>query len=527
MPLPPVLNRDHFLSLLETKNCWDTIVIGGGATGLGIAVDSATRGYRTLLLEGSDFAKGTSSRSTKLVHGGVRYLAQGDIALVKEALLERKRLLQNAPHLVRQQAFIIPCYRYFEKFKYLVGLKIYDWLAGEASLGKTQWLSKDDVLQALPGLNTSRLFGGVQYFDGQFDDARLAINLAQTAAENGAVLLNYCRVTALQKKDGRLSGVIATDTETKKEYAISGKVVINATGVFVDQILCLDTPGKRPLIRPSQGVHLVFDRADLPLTKALMIPKTPDDRVLFALPWHQQVVVGTTDTPLHKNELEPIAQKKEVAFILSTLQQYLQQPVSVRQIRSVFAGLRPLAAAGSGKEKTKEISRHHKLLVSESGLVTITGGKWTTYRKMAEDTVDRAIQVGKLPPASCPTKHLPIHGSGNRDSLLPGTTYGTDQQAIDQLIQDQPNLVKPILPGYPYTEAEIRWFVRAEMARTVEDVLARRLRLLFLDAKAAIAAAPTVAAILRQERNLPVEWEQEQVPTFSILAQNYLPPTAL
>jgi len=516
------LNRNVFLKQLNEESDWDLIVVGGGATGLGIAVDSASRGYKTLLLEQADFAKGTSSRSTKLVHGGVRYLAQGDIRLVYDALRERGLLQKNAAHLVKRQPFIIPCYSWLEKTKYLIGLKLYDWLAGRFSFGKSRFVNRKEILRKLPGLNAKNLVGGVEYYDGQFDDARLAINLAQTAAEQGAVLLNYFKVTGLLKENSRTSGVKALDAETKKEYTLQAKVVINATGVFVDDLLQMDKPGRRPLVRPSQGVHLVVDKSFLHSSSAMMIPKTADGRVLFAVPWHNHVLLGTTDTPLDKHSLEPEALQKEIRFILDTVKQYLSRPPEEGDVLSVFAGLRPLAAPQKATSSTKEISRDHKLLVSESGLITITGGKWTTYRKMAEETVDQAIEAGALHKVSCVTKNIRIHGCSDFSSKNDLSVYGTDQNGIADLMKQSPFLAKKLAAGLPYTEAEVIWAIRTEMARNVEDVLARRLRLLFLDAKAALAAAPRVAELLATELRYTENWRRAQVEEFTKLAHQYL-----
>jgi glycerol-3-phosphate dehydrogenase len=518
----PVLNRNLFVETLEERGQWDVLVIGGGATGLGIAVDSASRGYSTLLLEQSDFAKATSSRSTKLVHGGVRYLAQGDIRLVYDALKERGLLLKNASHLVQRQSFIIPCYSFFSKVKYLAGLKMYDWLSGRFSFGKSKFLNRKEVIKRFPGINNKNLVGGVEYFDGQFDDARLAVNLAQTSAEKGGVLLNYFKVTGLLKDDKKVVGVRAVDTESQKEYAIKANVVINATGVFVDDIMQMDTPGKKPMVRPSQGVHLVVDKSFLNGLHAMMIPKTSDGRVLFAVPWHNHVLLGTTDTPLEKHSLEPVALEAEINFILNTFKQYLTCAPTRKDVLSVFAGLRPLAAPDKDTNSTKEISRDHKLIVSDSGLITITGGKWTTYRKMAEETVDKAISVGGLHETVCSTKKIRIHGSTAVPYKNHLSAFGTDQEMISLLIAASPCLAKTLVNDLPYTEAEVVWIVRNEMARTVEDVLARRLRLLFLDAKAAIFAAPRVAELMAEELGYDERWQKKQVDEFRQLANQYL-----
>lgn len=488
-------NRETFLNQLEHCKAWDVIIIGGGATGLGIAVDSATRGYRTLLLEQSDFAKGTSSRSTKLVHGGVRYLAQGNIALVYEALHERGLLLKNAPHLVKDQEFIIPVYSRFSKYKYLIGLKFYDLLAGKNDFGKSSFLKKAKVLEAIPGLKAEGLIGGIRYSDGQFDDARLALNLAQTAAENEGVILNYMKVTSLTKTGETVSGVVVEDVETGKSYHLKAKTIVNATGVFVDEILKMDVPFGHPLVRPSQGAHIVLAPSFLKGNVALMIPKTADSRVLFAVPWHGKVLVGTTDTPLSAPSLEPIALDEEVEFILATIGQYLTKTPTKHDILSVFAGLRPLAAPGKDTNGTKEISRSHKLIVSKSGLITITGGKWTTYRKMAKDVVDKAIEIAQLPKRKCITENVHIHG------------FQKDQ------VEDY----------YSLTKTEVIWMIKNEMARTIEDVLARRKRVLFLDAAAAIALAPSVAEIMASELGKDKKWIDNQLLEFNDLAEAYLP----
>ncbi|RZK43975.1 MAG: glycerol-3-phosphate dehydrogenase/oxidase [Pedobacter sp.] len=515
-------NREGFIAQIEHQRDWDVIVIGGGATGLGVAVDAATRGYRTLLLEQSDFAKGTSSRSTKLVHGGVRYLAQGDIALVYEALHERGLLLKNAPHLVKDQEFIIPIYSWFSKYKYLIGLKFYDLLAGKSGFGTSAFLKKEKVLAAIPGLSEKGLIGGVRYSDGQFDDARLALNLAQTAAEHGAVVLNYLGVTSLLKKDGYVSGVTAKDIETGESYTFNAKTVVNATGVFVDEVLKMDLPSGNPMVRPSQGAHVVLDRSFLKGDAALMIPKTADGRVLFAVPWHGRVLVGTTDTPLNEHSLEPVALEEEVDFILATAGQYLTRSPKRNDVLSVFAGLRPLAAPGKDTNSTKEISRSHKLVVGKSGLITITGGKWTTYRKMAMDVMNRAIEEGQLPLKKCRTQDIKIHGYQSEKINDHLSLYGSDAELIRKIMKDESNLSETLHPSFPFFKGEVVWMVRNEMARTVEDVLARRMRLLFLDAKGAIELAPYVAEVMCKELNNSDEWVESQLSEFYQLAKYYL-----
>jgi glycerol-3-phosphate dehydrogenase len=510
-------------AITDPEKVWDIIVVGGGATGLGTALDAASRGYKTLLLEQVDFAKGTSSRSTKLVHGGVRYLAQGNIDLVREALYERGLLLNNAAHLVKNEPFIIPNYNWWSGAFYTIGLTIYDLLAGKLSFGRSKHISKKGTVSRLPGIRQKNLHGGVVYYDGQFDDSRLAINLAQTCLEQGATVLNYFRVENLLKKDKKIAGVVAKDIETGATYRIKAKAVINATGVFVDDLIQKDQPHKKPLVKSSQGIHIVVDRSFMPGDEAVMIPKTDDGRVLFVLPWHGKLLIGTTDTPLNEHSLEPVALEEEIAFVLRTANKYLVKELSRKDVLSIFAGLRPLAAPQGGSVKTKEISRSHKLIVSPSGLVTITGGKWTTYRKMAQDTIDKAIQTAQLMAFKCITRTLSIHGNkkdvDRADHLY---VYGADRDAVLTLVKENKEWGQKLHPRLEYTGAEVIWAVRHEMARTVEDVLARRVRALFIDAQAAIKMAPKVAHLMAIEMNKDKTWEKSQVEQFSLLAEGYL-----
>ncbi|THV60981.1 glycerol-3-phosphate dehydrogenase/oxidase [Flagellimonas alvinocaridis] len=520
-----VFSREQLLRKIETEHqVWDILVIGGGATGLGVALDSSSRGLKTVLFEQSDFAKGTSSRSTKLAHGGVRYLAQGNIKLVFEALRERGIMLENAPHLVNSLSFIIPSYRWWEKYFYGIGLKIYDWMAQKFRMGNTSLLKRITVLKQMGNLNPKKLNGGVQYYDGQFDDARLAINLAQTSIEQGGNLLNYMKVNELNKDfNGKVTGVQVTDMETGKAYSVQAKVVINATGVFVDDVLKMDNPDANTLLKVSQGIHLVLPKSFLDSEHALMIPATTDGRVLFAVPWHNHLLVGTTDTPLDHHQLEPKPLKQEINFILDTLKDYLKIVPKEKDVLSVFVGLRPLVLPENKEVGTKEISRDHKLKVTASKLITITGGKWTTYRKMAEDTVDQAIEVGSLSAGPCQTQTLKIHGytTGNiADGAL--EFYGADAIGIAQLKRHHPDWNHPLHPKFPFTVAEVIWAVRHEMARTVDDILARRLRILFLNARAAIELAPKVAEIMAGEMGKDQEWINTQIKDFQNIAKNYL-----
>ncbi|WP_197739877.1 glycerol-3-phosphate dehydrogenase/oxidase [Pedobacter sp. BS3] len=516
--------RDTLLQKIsDAGGPWDILIVGGGATGLGAAVDAASRGYKTLLLEQLDFAKGTSSRSTKLVHGGVRYLAQGDIGLVREALYERGLLLKNAPHLAHDESFVIPNYEWWGGPFYTIGLTIYDLLAGRLSLGRSKLISKKETLRRIPGIKSKGLYNGVVYHDGQFDDSRLAVNLAQTCVEQGGVLLNYFRVNGLIKENGKIKGVTATDQETNKEYRIAAKVVVNATGVFVDDLLAMDAPEHKPMVRPSQGVHIVLDRSFMPGEDALMIPKTEDGRVLFAVPWHDKLVVGTTDTPLNEHSIEPVALEEEIEFIIRTASKYLERQPQRKDVLSVFAGLRPLAAPSGDSTKTKEISRSHKLIVSASGLLTMTGGKWTTYRKMSEDIVDKAIEIGGLKPVACATRNLRIHGYQEiADQSNPFFFYGSDQEALLKLIDENKEWAQKINPKAPYICAQVIWAVRNEMARTVEDFLARRIRALFLDARVAIDMAPRVAELMAAELGKDDSWQKAEVERFTKLANGYL-----
>lgn len=516
-------DRNELIRELSNTSNWDVLIIGGGATGLGIAVDAATRGYKTILVEQSDFSKGTSSRSTKLLHGGVRYLAQGNIHLVREALKERGLILQNAPHISNSESFIIPCYSWLRSIIYAIGLKLYDWLSGKKSLGKSRWISRREVSQMLPGIEKKHLKCGVLYHDGTFDDARLAINLAQTAVEHGAVALNYFKATTLVKNsEGKICGAKILDVESGYTYDVNARVVINAAGVFADEILQMDRPGAKSMIRPSQGIHIVIDKNFLQSSNALMIPKTDDGRVLFAIPWYKNVLVGTTDTPLENHALEPRALDKEINFVLQNAGRYLSKKPSAQDVLSVFAGLRPLAASEGNAQKTKEISRSHKIVISDSRLVSVIGGKWTTYRKMAEDTLDEITRNNFLPKKTCVTMHLKVHGYALSAVETSLSYYGSDEKGIRKLMDDNPEWATTLAPATGISKAQVIWAVRNEMARTVEDVLARRTRILFFDAGAAIAAAPEVAMIMRKELGKDQAWQVTEEKKFIALAKQYL-----
>lgn len=515
------MNRADFLSAATSGTSFDVVIIGGGATGLGAAVDAAARGHSVLLVEQSDFAKGTSSRSTKLVHGGVRYLKQGNVSLVLEALRERGLLVRNAPHLAHSLPFIIPNYHWWEGPFYGIGMKVYDGLAGKLGLEPSRWLTREDVIELLPNIEPEGLNGGIIYHDGQFDDSRLAINLAQTAAEKGAVLLNYVRCCGLIKEGPHVAGVLLRDEEGGREFEVRAKVVINATGVFADSVRRMDDAETKSMLSPSQGIHFVLPREFLPGDSAIMIPKTDDGRVLFAVPWHGRIVVGTTDTPVESSSLEPRALPEEIEFIFTQMNRYLTRDPGRDDVLSVFAGLRPLIKAEAGS--TAALSRDHLITISDSGLITIAGGKWTTYRKMAEDVIDHAEMIGALDHRLCATQNLPIHGhegsAGDRTHL---STYGSDASGIRALVESDASLGELLHPKLEFLKAEVVWQARHEMARTVEDVLSRRTRALLLDARTSIDAAPVVAEILARETGKDAAWAQSQVTAYQTLAKGYL-----
>lgn len=499
------MNRAEQLSrLAEPAETWDVIIIGGGASGLGTAVDAATRGYRTVLLEQADFAEGTSSKSTKLIHGGVRYLRSGDVGMVRESLRERGRLLRNAPGLVEPLAFIVPAFRWYERFFYGFGLTLYDVLAGKQGIAATGYLSAGKVGEQVPNLRQSGLFGGTLYWDGQFDDARLAVAMAVTAVANGAAVANHIKVEELVRENDRLTGVVARDTLDGKEYRIRGQVVVNATGVFTDSIRRMDDPGVSAVVRPSQGIHLVLERRFLGGDTAVMIPSTEDGRVLFAIPWKNRVILGTTDTDPVPIELHPKPLSDEIDYLIRHAGLYLREAPTHADIKAIFAGLRPLvsppkATAGS----TSQLSRSHSLFVSDSGLITITGGKWTTYRQMAEDTVDLAATTGNLPSAPCVTANL-------------------------TLSNDEPGRTGTLLdPELPYSMEDVETAVTREMAMTLDDVLSRRTRARFLDEAAAFRCAPKVAEKMAGLLGRDERWVEEQLSAFEAqLTPGYRLPTS-
>ncbi len=518
-----MIREKMILELENLTNDWDLVVIGGGATGIGTAIEALSRGLKTLLVEQYDFSKGTSSRSTKLVHGGVRYLAQGNLRLVIEALKERGRMKQNAPHLVTDQSFVIPSYTWWGVPFYSFGLWLYDLLSVRLSLGKSRPLSKSDTLEMIPTLKHENLYGGVIYHDGQFDDSRMAINMVQTFVENGGVALNYMKVSGLIKEEERICGVELVDQETGKTHSVSCKLVVNATGVFVDDIRKMDDINSRALVRFSQGVHLVINREFVPGKYAVMIPKTKDGRVLFAVPWHNKVVVGTTDVQKEAAEIEPVALEEEIDFILETAGRFLANPPGRSDVLSVFAGLRPLAAPRKEGRNTKEISRGHIIRVSDSGMITITGGKWTTYRKMAQDVIDLIARKGELKISGSRTDCCKIHGYKEKiDRESPFYFYGSDEENILGLVKENKEYGKLISKELHIIKAQVVWSVRHEMTRTVEDFLARRTRALLLNAKESLRMAPVVAEIMAAELNTDDSWIEKQLADYTLIAKNYI-----
>lgn len=506
---------------IENTN-WDVLIIGGGATGIGTAIDAASRGYKTLLVEQSDFGKGTSSKSTKLIHGGVRYLQQGNLALVTEALKERAILKKNAPHIVHDLEFIVPNYDWWEGPFYGIGLKLYDLLARKESFGDSIFLSKEETIQHLPTIEQKNLQGGVLYHDGQFDDTRLLISMMRTAENEGATLLNYTKLVEINKTKGKITGATLVDEKGQK-LRVTTKVIINATGVYADTIRKKDTDTAPTLMKGSQGIHIVLDKDFLPGNKAIMIPQTKDGRVLFAVPWHGKLLIGTTDTPLDSYPLDPIPQEQEIDFLLNHAAEYLSKDPTRSDIKSIFSGIRPLVTNGNTKN-TAEISREHRIEVSESGLVSIMGGKWTTYRKMAKDVVNTASTLVSLPRVKSKTQNLKLHGfDKNSKDYGELSIYGSDALLIEKIRKENDIHQKLLHPNYSITIGEVLFTIRYEKAKTIEDILARRTRLLFLDAQASISVALVVGNILCSELNKDDIWLQNEIQSFLETAKTYLP----
>ena len=525
------MKREAMLASLEESTTWDVVVIGGGATGLGAALEAASRGHRTALVEAADFAKGTSSRSTKLIHGGVRYLRSGQISMVRESLRERSNLLRNAPHLVQPLRFAIPCYRRGSRLYYFAGMKAYDFLAGMDGVQNSSLLSKADIAATLPTLATEKLRGGVSYTDCQFDDARLAIDLAKTIADHDGVVLNYAKVVDLATHSGKICGVTIRDEETGRDYEINTRAVVNATGVFSDGVMKLDESMKeeeRPQIIPSQGSHVVLPRKFLSADCAMMIPDTDDGRVLFAIPWQGCTLLGTTDHLVEEVSLEPRPLESEIDYLLEHADRYFTTPPQRSDVLSVFSGLRPLVGKGGKNQPTSTLSREHHIKVSPAGMITVIGGKWTTYRQMGEDVIDQAESVAGLKKRQSITGNLKLHGCKRESERIDHpnepslSVYGSDVAHIQTLIESDPSLGSTLHQHFPFVAAQVVWAVRHEMARTIEDVLSRRLRALLLDARAAIECAPSVGEIMQNELDESDPWKQTQIANFNTLATRYV-----
>jgi glycerol-3-phosphate dehydrogenase len=506
---------------LADSERFELLVVGGGATGLGVALEAARRGLSVALCESHDFASGTSSRSTKLLHGGVRYLAQGRLGLVREALAERAAVLQIAPHLAQPLSFVMPAYAWWQRPFYGSGLLLYDLLAGRARLGHTRWLDRQATLAALPGLRESGLRGGASYWDGQFDDARLALALARTAEREGARLFNHTQVLACQPRTDGLQQVELRERLTGRRLAVQAGCVVNATGVWADGLRRPNAPG--PLVRPSQGIHLVVDREFLPGPNALLQPRTRDGRVLFAVPWLGKVILGTTDTPRDDLPREPEVFAHERNFVLREASAVLARPVRAADVRSQWVGLRPLVAPPPQQaQATRTLSREHTIVQDKGGLVTVVGGKWTTYRAMAQDVLAHCMAQGLLPHRAASTRAETLVGAPAAGQAAvplhqsPGLhLYG----ALAAEVLACPGADQAL--GMGLTQAMVRHAVRHEWARTVEDVLARRWRALFLDARQAAQMAPQVAALMHEEG-----LADPRLDEFLALCAHCLPPQA-
>lgn len=518
--------RPNLLSRAQEATPWDVVVLGGGATGLGAGLEAASRGYRTLLVDRGDFASGTSSRSTKLIHGGVRYLQQGNVGLVSSALKERARLVRNAPHVVTDLPLLVPSYHWWERPYYGIGLKLYDLLAGRHNLRRSEIVSKRTATQRLSTLEDLGLRGGVIYHDGQFDDARLAWCMARTMADLGSVPLNYVEAIGLTKARRSITGVALRDSISGKEWTVQARVVINASGPFADVIRTEDDETSTPVVVVSQGAHIVVSSAYLPGKTALLVPSTDDGRVIFAIPWQGHVVIGTTDVKKDHPTSEPRATLEEVDYLIAHVQRYLTRPLSRDDVQSVWAGLRALALAGGGGA-TSKLSRDHAISVSASGLVSIVGGKWTTYRKMGVDVVNRAADVGGLSRRASRTKRMRLHGWSDRTDVEGWRRlYGSDLSEIEALEKEDASLCEILHPSLPFRRSQVVFACRAEMAVRIEDVLARRTRALFLNAKAALDASEEVARLMAEELGQDEVWQRREVAQFKTLAEGYLVPQA-
>jgi glycerol-3-phosphate dehydrogenase len=523
------MSRDRNVNLeaLRSGDRYDLLVVGGGATGSGVALDAATRGLKVALVERDDFGAGTSSRSTKLIHGGVRYLEKAvkefdrsQFNLVRDALKERAVLLQIAPHLCQPLPLVTPLYNWLQVPYYTTGLKMYDWLAGRAKLQPSRFIDAREALERFPMLKAEGLRGGVMYYDGQFDDARMNVTLALTASDQGADVANHVAVTGLVKEGGTIVGVELEDRLLGERFEVASTVVVNATGPFADGLRTMDDPRAPTMLTASSGAHIVLDAAFSPPGTGLLIPETDDGRVLFLLPWMGATLIGTTDNPAAITQ-HPKATEDDIAYILRHVERYFSIPVDRSDVRAAWSGLRPLVS-DPGAADTARLSRDHVLNVSDSGLLTIAGGKWTTYRKMALDTVDYAASLGGLDPKGpSRTERLKLVGAETFNGREAGElqerfglsadvashlarAYGDRAVSVAELAAS--GLGAPLAEGYPYLQAEAVYGAREEFAQSTVDVLARRARLGFLDREAVLAAAPVVSALLAGE----LGWSDER-----------------
>ncbi len=494
-----MLLRGEILERLKTE-CFDVIVIGGGATGAGIVLDAQLRGLKSLLIERGDFSSGTSSKSTKLVHGGVRYLEQAvktfdrsQLSLVQSALRERKNLFRIAPHLVRALPILTPCPSLLSVPYLLAGLKIYDWIAGDSGLSGSSFLSVRKTLRESELLDVSKIYGCVKYYDGQFDDARLNIELVLTACDAGAVALNYLELVELHREKGCLNGARVIDRLTGEHYELRGKVFVNATGPYVDAIRILDDPGTSPVVRCSSGTHIVVKREQGERSPGILIPHTPDKRVIFILPWYGHLVIGTTDEPSFAH-FSPTPTSGDVKYLLGQANRYLRVPLSESDVQAAWCGLRPLVDRGADISSTARLSRDHFLMTSPTGLITITGGKWTTYRLMAEEVVDRVIDMGRFSEVGpCLTMQYGIRGAHGGLTVMPSqleSQFGITASQANHLVSTYGNKsvavlegrsIEPLVDGWPYLEAEVEYCMREELVQLPDDFVSRRIRIGFCD----------------------------------------------
>lgn len=453
-------SREQHLKALEEDKVWDVVIVGGGATGAGICVDAAARGFSTLLVDAQDFSAGTSSRSTKLIHGGVRYMKNiRDWKLVREAMIERKLLLANAPHIVHPKAFILPCYKEFEREYFMAGLSLYSLMASGYRIGKTEFLSAAEVIRRLPGVRPQGLKGGVQFWDAQFDDSRLNIALLKTAEKRGASLLNYTPVEGFERSEaGDITTVCVRERFTGRQFRVRTRMVFNAAGVWVDEIRRMVSPEARPLVRASRGSHIMVSLERFDSESGMFIPKTPDGRVLFCIPWHGVLEIGTTDVEEKDITFSPHPSEEEIEFMLETARQYLGYPLERKDVLASFAGLRPLFNQNAGGS-TAAVSREHSVIAEFKNMITVTGGKWTAYRLMAEHAMEAAVEQGLIYKRPCPTKFMSIY----RDEAFDADKL--DEQALSGTISED------VLRAYA-EHCKNRSF-----AMMAEDVLYRRLRI--------------------------------------------------